>query len=196
MNDFVDVKLFFNFRSPYCYIASKYLADILDNYRVNLVWRPLGGWNGRSEPERAKVKLPIARQDVARITRKMGIPMQVPPKTTDPTIAGAGSVLAEQKGLLRAYILEVIHWEWGLGQDIGDRQVLLRVGEKVGLDQDELSAAIESEENLKKLEANWAEASTLGVFGVPSFVVGEEIFWGADRIDYLVDYLKELNLAT
>ncbi len=191
----VDVKLFFNFRSPYCYIASKYMFEVFDDYHANLVWRPLGGWTGRSSPDRAKVKMPIVRQDVARISRKMGIPLNPPPVTTEPTKAGAGSLLAEQKGLLRPYIVEMMRSEWAGGQDIGDTDVILQVGESIGLDRSELIAAIESEDNLAQLDRNWREAQGIGVIGVPSFVVGDDIFWGSDRIEYLKDHLRELRMA-
>jgi 2-hydroxychromene-2-carboxylate isomerase len=194
MPESVDVKLFFNFRSPYCYIASKTLFAIYDNYHTNLVWRPLGGWSGRSSPERAKVKVPLTRQDVRRITGKMGIPMNPPPITTDPTIAGAASLLAEERGVLRDWIVEVMRAEWAEGLDIGDEQVLTRVGEQVGLDPGELQAAFTEEGKLAQLERNWQEAQELGLIGVPSFQVGEELFWGSDRIEYVLDYLNELRL--
>ena len=162
MSESIDVKLFFNFRSPYCYIASKTLFRIYDDYHANLVWRPLGGWSGRSSPERAKVKVPLVRQDVRRITGKMGIPMNPPPITTDPTKAGAASLLAEQQGLLRPWIVEVMRAEWASGLDIGDEQVLLEVGDKVGLDKSELQAAFTDEARLAQLDSNWEEARELG----------------------------------
>lgn len=195
MSESIDVKLFFNFRSPYCYIASKTLFRIYDDYHANLVWRPLGGWSGRSSPERAKVKVPLTRQDVRRITGKMGIPMTPPPLTTDPTKAGAASLLAEQRGLLRPWIVEVMRAEWAGGLDIGDEQVLLDVGEKVGLDQSELQAAFIDETRLAQLDRNWEEAQELGLIGVPSFQVGEELFWGSDRIEYVLDHLRGLRLS-
>ena len=194
MPESVDVKLFFNFRSPYCYIASKTLFAIYDDYHTNLVWRPLGGWSGRSSPERAKVKVPLTRQDVRRITGKMGIPMNPPPITTDPTNAGAASLLAEERGVLREWIVEVMRAEWAEGKDIGDEQVLLDVGEQVGLGADELSAAFTDEARLAQLEDNWQEAQAMGLIGVPSFQVGEELFWGADRIEYVLDHLTDLRL--
>ena len=194
MSDSVDVKLFFNFRSPYCYIASKTLFRIYDEYRANLVWRPLGGWSGRSSPERAKVKIPLTRQDVRRITAKMGIPMNPPPITTEPTKAGAASLLAEERGLLRPWIVEVMRAEWAEGLDIGDEQVLLDVGRQVGLDSDELATSFANAGYIEQLEKNWAEAQELGLIGVPSFQVGEELFWGSDRIEYVLDHLRELRL--
>ncbi|MDX9766544.1 MAG: DsbA family protein [Ectothiorhodospiraceae bacterium] len=195
MTQAADVFVYFNFRSPYCYLATKTLFRIFDEYHANLVWRPLGGWNGRSPPEIAVKKLPIARQDMARFARRLGIPVKPPPTTTDPTLAGAGSLLAEQKGLLRPYIVEVMRREWAEGADIGQLDVLLDVGASIGLDRDELAAAAQDADNQRMLETNWEEADAKGVIGVPSFVIGEEIFWGQDRIDFVLEYLRELRLA-
>jgi len=190
----VEVKLFFNFRSPYCYIASKTLFEIFDNYHTTLVWRPLGGWSGRSSPERAKVKVPLTRQDVRRITGKMGIPMNPPPISTDPTRAGAASLLAQEEGLLREWLVEVMRAEWAEGKDIGDPDVLLEVGAAIGLDASALASSFDDPDRLKTLDDNWAEAQDLGLIGVPSFQIGEELFWGSDRIEYVLDHLRELRL--
>ena len=195
MSEPVDVKLFFNFRSPYCYIASKTLFRIFDDFHANLVWRPLGGWSGRSSPERAKVKVPLTRQDVRRITAKMGIPMKPPPLTTDPTRAGAASLLAQERDLLRPWIVEVMRAEWADGLDIGDEKVLLDVGAKVGLDAVELREAFGDESKLSRLDKNWEEAQELGLIGVPSFQIGDELFWGSDRIQYVLDHLRDLRLS-
>ncbi len=194
MSESVDFKLFFNFRSPYCYIASKTLFSIYDDYHTNLVWRPLGGWSGRSSPDRAKVKIPLTRQDVRRITARMGIPMNPPPITTEPTAAGAASLLAEEKGVLRPWIVEVMRAEWAEGQDIGDHEVLLAIGDAIGLDRDELQASFSDPEKLAQLDRNWEEAQELGLIGVPSFQIGDELFWGSDRIEYVLDHLRELRL--
>ncbi len=191
----VGVALYFNFRSPYCYLASKILWPIFDDFHTKLLWRPLGGWDGRSSPEVALKKLPIARQDMARYARRLGIPVTPPPKTTDPTRAGAGSLLAEEQGLLRPYIIEVMRREWAEGADIGQLDVLLEVGARIGLDRDELAAAADDSERQAQLEANWRDADERGAIGVPSFIIGEEIFWGQDRIDFVLEHLRELRLA-
>ncbi|PTU77738.1 disulfide bond formation protein DsbA [Pseudomonas indoloxydans] len=191
MTDLVDVKLFFNFRSPYCYLASKKLWPIVDEFQSRLIWRPVGGWDLRSPPERAKSKMPLVRQDLGRFARRLGIPVVPPPVSTDPTLAGAGSLLAEQKGLLRPYIVEVMREEWSHGRDIGQEDVLLEVGERIGLDRQELAKAIHSPSNLEQLARNADEAAELGVIGVPTFVIDEQVFWGQDRIDFVLDELRE-----
>ena len=169
------------------------MFGLLDDHDVNLVWRPLGGWDGRSPPDRAKVKMPLARQDVARWAKRMNIPCNPPPPTTEPTLAALGSLLAEEKGCLREYVIEVMHCEWSASNDIGQREILIPVAESVGLNKDEFVAALEDPARQKQLNDNWKEAQTLGVIGVPTFVIDDQIFWGNDRIDFVEEYLKELQ---
>ncbi|MEW8459643.1 MAG: 2-hydroxychromene-2-carboxylate isomerase [Candidatus Thiodiazotropha endolucinida] len=193
--DSADIYLYFNFRSPYCYLASKTMWRIFDEYRTNLIWRPLGGWDGRSPPDVAVKKLPIARQDMARFARRLGIPVNPPPKTTDPTLAGAGSLLAEEKGLLRPYIVEVMRKEWAEGQDIGVLDVILDVGSEIGLDREALAEAAQDPARHAVLTHNWEEAEEKGAIGVPTFICEDEIFWGQDRIDFVLEYLRERRLS-
>ena len=195
MNESIDLKIFFNFRSPYCYLASKTMFTLLEDYNVNLLWRPLGGWDGRSPPDRAKVKMPLARQDVARWAKRMGIPCNPPPPTTEPTLAGIGSLMAEREGCLVEYIVEVMRCEWAGSNDIGQKDILIPVAEAVGLNEKEFEAFIDDPANAKQLEDNWNEAQELGVIGVPTFVVNDQIFWGNDRIDFVEDYLVELRMV-
>ncbi len=193
MQEPIELKLFFNFRSPYCYIASRTFFEALEPFNVRLSWRPLGGWSGRSSPERAKVKVPLTRQDMRRITRKMGLPMNPPPLTTEPTKAALVSFVAEEQGVLRDWIRLVMWNEWALGKDIGDASLLLSLGETLGLDADAVHAAMGSNDYASRLDANWDEAQELGLIGVPSICIGDELFWGADRLEYVVDHLRELR---
>lgn len=195
MTQSADVYLFFNFRSPYCYLASKRMFRIFDEYRSNMLWRPLGGYGGRSPPDRARVKMPIARQDVARWARRMGIPLNPPPRDTDPTAAGAVSLLAEKRGLLRPYIVEMMRAEWAKGEDIGKPEVIVSVGTAIGLEKRELEQAVDDPGLRSRLDANWDEAQQKGVIGVPSFVIDDQVFWGQDRIDFVEEHLCELRLS-
>ena len=189
----VDVHLFFNFRSPYCYLASKLMWKIVDEYDATFVFKPLAGWDGRSPPGRAEKKIVSTRQDVARFARQLGIAFVPPPVTTDPTGAGAASLLAEEKGLLRPYLVEMMRAEWALGRDIGDPAVIAEVGASVGLDPSELTRAASDPARLQILKSNWEDAERRNVIGVPTFVIGEEIFWGQDRISFVCTHLHEMR---
>lgn len=191
----VDVFLYFHFRSPYCYLASKTLWPIFDDFHTTLQWRPLGGWDGRSPPDRAKVKIPIARQDLARHCRRLGIPCNPPPVTTDATLAGVGSLLAESRGVLRPYLVEMMRAEWAAGLDIGEAAVRNDVARAVGLDVAEFEAFVDDPGQQARLAGHWREAQAQGVIGVPTFVIGDQVFWGNDRIDFVLEHLMELRLA-
>lgn len=141
------------------------------------------------------MKIPIARQDLARHCRRLGIPCNPPPVTTDATLAGVGSLLAEERGVLREYIVEMMRAEWAAGQDIGNAEVRNAVASAVGLAVAEYADYVAAPEHLAKLTAHWVEAQEKGVIGVPTFVIDEQIFWGNDRIDFVLEHLTELRLA-
>ena len=189
----VEVLTFFNYRSPYCYLASKTMWQIEDHHPGRLVFKPLGGWSGRSPPERVKHKLPITRQDVRRWTKRMKIPFVPPPVTTDPTKAAMGATLAIEHGRIRDYTVAVMDKEWAEGKDIGQPEVLLEVARSIGLDANAFTTALESPERQAMLDTNAELAKEKGIFGVPTFLIGEEIFWGQDRIDFVVEHIDELT---
>ncbi|PHR91672.1 MAG: disulfide bond formation protein DsbA [Robiginitomaculum sp.] len=189
----VDIKFYFNFRSPYCYLVSKRVFGLDERFHINWQWRPLGGWDGRSKPDRVVKKLPLARQDLARWCARYGIPMNPPPKTTDPTRAGAASLYAQAQGKLKPYLVETMHAEWGEGLDIGQLDVLSEIATRIGLDAHALCAAADDPANLAQLDTYAQEAETDGVIGVPSFVIDDQIFWGNDRLDFVEEHLAHLG---
>ena len=188
------VRVFFNFRSPYCYLASRGLFARLAAFDIDLAWRSLGGWDGRSPPDRAKVKVPLTRQDVARWCRRMQIPFTPPPITTDPTPAALVACAAEDQDLLVPYVERVMWCEWAEGRDIGQTEVLMAVADDIGLARGLVTAALANGDFQALLDHHWEEAQELGVIGVPTFVVGDQIFWGNDRLDFLEEHLRELGL--
>lgn len=189
------VEVFFNYRSPYCYLASKTMWTLEDDLGAQLVWRPLAGWDGRSPPERVKQKLLVVRQDVARWARRLQLPFVPPGPNVDPTRAAAGSLFAVERGANRAYTIAVMHAAWGEGRDIAEPELLLDLGERVGLPRAELAEALEDPARRQLLAANAAEATARGVFGVPTFAVGDQLFWGQDRIDFVAEFVNELVTA-
>lgn len=189
----VEVEVFFNYRSPYCYLASRRMWELEDRDGARLVVRPLGGWDGRSPPDRVKQKLLVVRQDCARWARRFGLPFVPPPPSTDPTRAGAGALLALERGVLRAYTIAVMHAAWGEGKDIGQPELLCAAAAPAGLDPAELAAALEDPARRAQLAANSAEAEARGIFGVPTFAIGTELFWGQDRLDFVSEHISAIR---
>ncbi len=193
MPNLIDVHVFFNFRSPYCYLVSKTMWPIFDEFHTRLVWHPVGGWNLRSDPDRAKKKLPIARQDMARFARRLGIPVNPPPMETEPTPAGAASFYAEAEGSLRPFIIETMREEWEFGRNIAEDAALVSIADRCGLNPELVLAASKDPANIERLEVNAREADDWGVIGVPTFMIDDEIFWGQDRVEFVIEKLTELR---
>lgn len=188
------VEIYFNFRSPYCYVAARQMFDLFERCNATTDWRPLGNWDGRSPPERAKVKVPLVRQDMKRICRRLNIPFSPPPGPNwDGTAAGAASLYAAEAGQLKIFTQTLMTAAWGQGRDISAPETVAEIAAQCGFDREACLNAARSPDNLKQLSDNAERATNLGVIGVPSFVVGEEIFWGQDRLDYLEEHLQSLN---
>ena len=190
----ISLRVFFNFRSPYGYLASHSMFERFAAFDIDLAWYSLGGWDGRSPPERAKVKVPLTRQDVARWCKRMQVPFNPPPVSTDPTPAALVAFAAEEAGLLARYVKAVMWKEWAEGQDIGQTGVLESVAMDIGLPRAKVGAALAAPAHAERLQENWREAREVGVIGVPTFIVGDQIFWGNDRLDFLEEHLTELGL--
>ena len=79
---------------------------------------------------------------------------------------------------------------WGEGKDIGDRDVLVAVANAAGLDGEALLGRTEDPAVKERLKANTDEAVGRGVFGAPTCFVGDEMFWGNDRLDFVEEALR------
>ena len=101
-----------------------------------------------------------------------------------------------EEGQLAEFTRVALWKEWAEGKDIGDRTTMLEISREVGLDLAKVKEVIDSKMYLKRLENNWSEAQRIGVIGVPSFVVDDQIFWGNDRLDFLVRHLQDLGLGS
>jgi 2-hydroxychromene-2-carboxylate isomerase len=78
---------------------------------------------------------------------------------------------------------------WAEGRNIGEASVRAEIGEKVGLSSESIEALANSTENKEALRASSDEAVARGAFGAPTFFVGEDMFFGQDRLDFVEEAL-------
>ena len=90
---------------------------------------------------------------------------------------------AQTRGMLRGFALSAMRLGFLEGRDLADTAVILEAGERAGLMASELEIAIQSDEIDRALHDVTAEAIARGVFGVPTVVVGGEVFWGDDHLE-------------
>jgi 2-hydroxychromene-2-carboxylate isomerase len=80
--------------------------------------------------------------------------------------------------------------EFGEGRQIGEAAVIAELLGGIGIEPAPVLAKAQSDEIKAKLRVETAEAQRLGIFGAPSFVVGEELFWGNDRLEQALAWAK------
>jgi 2-hydroxychromene-2-carboxylate isomerase len=193
------VLLYTDYKSPYAYLAKDPAYRLEREFDIRLDWRPytldipaaFGTVEGRTEAQWRKVR--YSYMDVRRFANRRGLTVYGPRKIFDSSLAAIGMLFAQRQGCFRAYHDTVSVRFWRRELDIEDsaavRSVLAEVGAETAGFDDFLAGEGRAEHDRLR-----AEAESLGVFGVPTFVIDGELFWGHDRIDLVGERLAERGL--
>jgi 2-hydroxychromene-2-carboxylate isomerase len=178
--------MFHSFRSPYSYIALKSAFEIADAFGLKLVVRPVMPMvtRGVGLP---KSKLLYIVKDSNREARRHEVPFG---KISDALGTGAERCIAafyyaQQEGRERDFLVEAGKAIFAEAIDVATDEGMQIVAERSGLFWPDLQTAMKDESWRDKAEANREALIDVGLWGVPTFKVGEQAFWGQDR-DWLV----------
>ena len=129
--------------------------------------------------------------DVARCARDLGVRFTGPPAHPFRSLeALRTAVLFRSEPEAFDLCVAISDACWGEGHDLTRTDVLERIVDQAGLDARDLDRRIRDAEVKTELRRLTDEAISLGVFGVPTFVCGSELFWGHDRMRHLADRLE------
>lgn len=187
-----EVHFYLSFRSPYTYIAAERIRALADAHGADLKLRFVLPMVMRGLPV-PRMKGMYITKDVAREARRMGIPFG---KIADPVgtpVERGYSILpmAMEAGLGFDYCQSFLKGVWAEGIDAGSDAGLQQIVERAGLDWNKARALIGGDHWRAEAEANRAEMMGLGIWGVPSFRVGDVATWGQDRMWIIEDALAE-----
>ena len=192
------IRFYFDFSSPYSYLASEKIDALAKQHGRRVQWRPillgaivktLGTVTLTSQPGQADYSV----HDFARSARFMDIPYAHPQNFPISTVAAArayywlhgqdctrASQFAHE--IFRAYFTE--------GRDVSAADVVLELAQKVDADRTALAACMNEPAIKERLRAETEAALAAGIFGVPWIVVDNEPFWGADRLPQIEKWLE------
>lgn len=192
------VDFYFEFSSPYGYIAAELAEDFERRIGRPVRWRPilLGPVfkvTGGSPLTEIPVKGDYSRRDFARSARMHKIAYNHPAKFPIGTVAAMRAFYwasdrdpqqarALAKALYRAYFVE--------GVDIGAPAAVLDVAGSIGIDKAALAAALEDPSLKERGKREVEGAIAAGVFGSPFFIVDGEGFWGSDRMPMVEEWIR------
>ena len=186
-------EFFFDFGSPASYLAYTQLDGIARRTGAEIVYRPmlLGGVfkaTGNASPAMVPAKGKWMNADLARFARRYGVPFAHNPFfPVNTLLMMRGAVAAEALGCAPAYIEAMFAgmWEQGLKLDLPD--VWERALAAAGLPVAEIAAGAQDPANKARLVASTEAAVARGAFGSPTFFLGDEMWFGKDRLRDVVE---------
>ena len=181
---------YFDFLSPFSYLQlaefDRLPPDLEVTYRPVLFAGLLGHWKHKGPAE-----IPAKRVQTYRwchwYAARHGIPFRMPP--AHPFNPLRPLRLAVAQGAESALVQAIFDAIWAEGRDLSDDEEWQALTGRLGIaDADEMIAQPEVKEGLRR---GTEEAAGRGIFGIPTFVIGKEIFWGLDTTDLVLDYLSD-----
>ena len=187
------LELIFDFGSPNAYLCMKALPELLDRTGAELIITPclLGGIfkaTGNKAPmiqyADAPAKLAYENLEMRRFIEKHGLTkFRINPHFPVNTLTiMRGAVVADDEGNLDDYVDAVNRAMWEDGLKMDDPEVIATFLSANGFDGPAILARTQEPEIKAKLIANTEAAVARGVFGIPTFFVGSEMFFGKDRL--------------
>jgi 2-hydroxychromene-2-carboxylate isomerase len=191
-----DVDFFFDFVSPYTYVARSQLGGIASRTGTRFKTWPMHLLNlmkivGNSPTTvLCSNKFKYAGQDLPRWCARYQLPFKLNPHLrSDHSLTLKGALVAQEMNLEDQYNGAMFSAFWTDAVNISDRAELVRYLEAAGLDGSAILKQAEEPEYAKRLESNTQLAADRGVFGSPTFIVGDDLFFGNDRLDFLEERL-------
>jgi 2-hydroxychromene-2-carboxylate isomerase len=188
-----EVEFYFDVGSPYTYLAYHQLPKIALARQARVVWRPmlLGGVfqaTGNRSPVEVPSKGRYAEVDLLRWARYFGVPLRMNPHFPINTLLlmrAAVALQASSDDDFHRYLATVFRALFEVPRDLSSPSELAAVLTEGGFDPQRLltmAGQVEVKEALKK---NTADAVGRGVFGAPTFFVGDAMYWGQDRLTFV-----------
>lgn len=187
------IEYFFDVGSPTSYLAWTQLPKIAAETGATIAWRPmlLGGVfkaTGNASPVTVPAKGRWMNDDIGRWADRYGVTFRFNPHFPINTLTlmrGAAGLQMRQPERLARYLEVVERAMWEVPRNLGDPAVLAATLTQAGFDAEAFALLVTEPEVKARLVATTEEAVSRGVFGAPTFFVGEAMFFGQDRLEFV-----------
>jgi 2-hydroxychromene-2-carboxylate isomerase len=194
------VEFLFDVGSPYTYLAYHQLPKVAQALGAEIVWTPvlLGGIfqaTGNKSPAEVPAKGHYANIDLQRWADAYGVPIQMNPDfpiNTLPLMRGAVAMQMQGDAVFHRYLRAIFSAMFEKPRNLNLPAEIGAVLVQAGFNPAEFMAQIGEQAVKDRLKDNTANAVARGAFGVPTFIVGNDMFWGQDRLDFVVQALRKL----
>ncbi|MGC1380614.1 MAG: 2-hydroxychromene-2-carboxylate isomerase [Candidatus Baltobacteraceae bacterium] len=190
------IEFWFEFASPYSYIAAMRIGQLCRDSKLKLRWWPfmlgpifeLQGWSTSHfnlNPLRGKYMW----RDMERLTEKLALPWRHPTQfPRNCSLAARVAAASAEASWIERFVTSTFIANFGDDRDLNNELVILDVLSTIVDDPEETLRVALSEPARSCLRKNTEQAKAIGLFGAPNCVVGDELFWGEEALEDAIEW--------
>ena len=180
--------------SPWAYLATPRVVELKKNYNLKINWKPAnlmeifaihGVANVKDRPQPVQLN---RLTELKRWSKFLSMPLTIQPKLfpVDPTLSHKTIILAQKNNInVDNLIFSFQKAVWADEKDISDENIIIEICKANNFNSNSIIEDANSEEIINEYKSNTQEALSKNVWGSPTFIYNNELFWGQDRIDFL-----------
>lgn len=193
-----ELDFYFDIYSPYAYLGFHRLLQIAEANQHSINYHPVDLKQlkiaaGNTGPANVEIppKIKYLVVDLKRWADRYGLPFGNIPRAKNYARINSGVFYAMQKDMPVEYIKAAYALVWGRGGDADDSEELQAIASSLGWDVQDFMCYIRSAEAEQSFRCSIENAIDKGVFGVPTVQLGDDMWWGNDRMDFLEEVLQQ-----
>ena len=203
----MKLEFFFDISSPWTYLAFHNVQPLAKEMAIEIDWKPIlvGGifntvnpsvYEGRAKP--VKVKARYHLKDMMDWARLADLDIKFPPGIfpINSVKAMRACIVLKDQDLLVPFATKAFEAYWGEDKDIADEAILAEILSAIGADSDAVLAAIQTQEIKDQLKANTQEVMDRGGFGSPTMFLGQDMYFGNDRLPLVRAAIERLRAGS
>ncbi len=188
------IDYYFATPSPWAYLATPRIIELKNKYNVEINWKPAdlmeifaihGVANVKDRPKPVQLN---RLTELGRWSKFLNMPLNIQPKyfPVDPTLSHKVIILAQKNNIdIKNLIFSFQRAVWADEKDISDENVIIEICKNNNFESNSIITDANSEEIQGEFKKNTEEALSRNVWGSPTFIFNNELFWGQDRIEFL-----------
>ena len=189
------IEFYFDFVSPYSFLAYKQISKIEKEMNIKFNYKPilLGGLHNLRKitaPAFIEGKKKYMIDDCKMIAKKFDIKFQFNQNFPINTVSLMRGILTIDEEKKKKYLESFFDAYWSSNLDLSNKDIVKKILEKLNIDSKHFFKKINEDEIKNLLKKFTQEAYDKEIFGAPTFIVNNKLFWGQDRLDYALDEYK------